>query len=254
MDRPTQQRLLAIIEDTLDLKLEKIISDTKDIDSVETFTHAVCQTVIHQRISWLVTLPEDENRKIRTVIMCLLEDEVLNQFYRECLDVDGHKKVSSLPLGDIPQDVPPQLQDLWQDYFWPHRDLAGMAAHTLARLRHGPMIYHILTGKAWEKAEIEGTYAPDSLEVEGFIHCSLIDQVTRSANLFFKGEEDIHLLWIAAQRVRAEIRNEDLAGEGMLFPHIYGELNLDAVVYFTAMPADAKGYFGLPGDIAGLER
>ena len=38
-------------------------------------------------------------------------------------------------------------------------------------------IYHITPRQDWEKASSEGTYRADSLETEGFIHCSTSAQL-----------------------------------------------------------------------------
>ncbi len=46
-------------------------------------------------------------------------------------------------------------------------------------------IYHLTTLEAWEKAAGK-PYRADSLDSEGFIHCSNADQVARSANRFIR--------------------------------------------------------------------
>ena len=94
----------------------------------------------------------------------------------------------------------------------------------------GQVIYHILPAEDWEKAQAVGIYSPDSIKSEGFIHCSRADQVERSLKVHFSGQEGLLLLCIAVSKVGAEIRDEDLYDAGQEFPHIYGPLNLDAVV------------------------
>ena len=51
-----------------------------------------------------------------------------------------------------------------------------------------------------------------------------------AANLFYQGAPDLLVLVIDPDRVRAEIRLEQVAGSDEPFPHIYGPLNADAVV------------------------
>ncbi len=75
----------------------------------------------------------------------------------------------------------------------------------------------------------------------GFIHCSRIDQVLRVANAFYKDLEDLLLLCIATEELEAEVKYEDLLGEGMSFPHLYGPLNLDAVAAVFELQKDSGG-------------
>lgn len=104
-------------------------------------------------------------------------------------------------------------------------------------------IYHILPAKVWEEAQKEGVYTPLSLETEGFIHCSKINQVLRSANRYYSGQSDLLVLVIDPDAVQAVLRYEDLVGAGQLFPHVHGALNLDAVVGMRCLEARNDGSF-----------
>ena len=95
------------------------------------------------------------------------------------------------------------------------------------------MIFHITTQSAWDEAAGAGLYRADTLATEGFIHCSSAAQVADVANARFRGREDLVLLWIDPAAVRAEIRYEDASDGSGRFPHIYGELNTDAVARVT---------------------
>lgn len=108
------------------------------------------------------------------------------------------------------------------------------------------LIFHITTQGAWETAVSTGIYRDPSLEAEGFIHCSTREQVTDTANAYFRGQPDLLLLCLDPARVTADIIYEDSYGKGKLFPHIYGPLNLDAVIQVAAFPANADGTFALP--------
>ena len=112
------------------------------------------------------------------------------------------------------------------------------------------MIVHIVKRGEWEIAAGRGTYAPDTLQAEGFIHCSTKGQLSDTANRFYRGQNDLVVLCIEESRLKAELRYEAPAmqhGEsaGKLFPHLYGELNVDAVVRVVALPCDADGSFRL---------
>ena len=96
-------------------------------------------------------------------------------------------------------------------------------------------IYHIATGSDWARAQRDGEYSTStigrSLADEGFIHTSQATQVADVANRFYRGVPDeLVLLVIDPDLVRAPIRYEHVPGAEDPFPHIYGPLNPDAVV------------------------
>ncbi|HEY9799129.1 MAG TPA: DUF952 domain-containing protein [Leptolyngbyaceae cyanobacterium] len=105
-------------------------------------------------------------------------------------------------------------------------------------------IIHITKHQQWEEANNTGSYRAESLETEGFIHCSNATQINKVANRFFRNKTELVLLFIDADKVKAEIRYEMADGE--LFPHIYGELNVDAVYEVIAFEAGEDGLFELP--------
>jgi uncharacterized protein (DUF952 family) len=107
------------------------------------------------------------------------------------------------------------------------------------------MILHITKRTDWEQAQQAGVYHGDTLETDGFIHCSTPQQVLGPANAFFHGQPDLVLLVIDPCRLQSELRYEAL-GTDQDFPHIYGPLNLDAVVDVLAFPPQQDGTFELP--------
>ena len=110
------------------------------------------------------------------------------------------------------------------------------------------IIFHITRPLEWERAEAEGVYRSESFSTEGFIHCSTSEQVIQVANIRFRGQKGLVLLAIDSDLVTADIRYENLEGGVQMFPHIYGELNLDAVVKVLEFEPRADGYFSLPSD------
>ena len=107
------------------------------------------------------------------------------------------------------------------------------------------MIYHIISKEEWQEAKKQGEYLPLSLEKDGFIHCSDLDQVEGVANNLYEGEDDLLLLAIDENEVDPEIVYEDLYDLGEKFPHIYGPLNTETVtdaVEFS-VPASGEGKF-----------
>ena len=108
------------------------------------------------------------------------------------------------------------------------------------------LIYHITTKDHWDKHKNNKTYKALSLESEGFIHCSPKDKVRASAFKFFSREKIILLLFIDQSKVISEIIWEDSDNNNYLFPHIYGELNTDAVIEIIEIISDKDGLFIFP--------
>jgi uncharacterized protein (DUF952 family) len=108
-------------------------------------------------------------------------------------------------------------------------------------------IYHITARTAWEEACILKSYRPVSLKLEGFIHCSKKEQVLRVANAFYAGQKNLLLLVVDPEKTTAEIRWEPGSDKpDELFPHIYGELNIDAVEKVVEFNADVDGHYSMP--------
>lgn len=107
------------------------------------------------------------------------------------------------------------------------------------------MILHICSKTDWEKALLQGSYKDDSLSSEGFIHCSTPEQVLEVADYIFRARPGLIVLIIDPEKVAHEIRYED-AGNGKLYPHVYGPLNLEAVTATIDFPPKSDGTFALP--------
>jgi uncharacterized protein (DUF952 family) len=114
-------------------------------------------------------------------------------------------------------------------------------------------ILHICERINWENALKNGSYQPASLQSDGFIHCSTPKQILGVANSFYTGRQDLLLLQIKLDAVGVDIRWEKPLGpeltEGIevseAFPHIYGPLNLDAVIAVDKFSPDSDGKFHL---------
>jgi uncharacterized protein (DUF952 family) len=107
-------------------------------------------------------------------------------------------------------------------------------------------LLHVLSASAWSEAQQQPEYRPPSLRDEGFVHCSLVDQIVGVANRFYRGQDDLVLLVLDPDRLGAEVVFEDLYGHGGEFPHLYGPLNVDAVTEVIPFPCNDDGSFSLP--------
>jgi glutathione S-transferase len=94
-------------------------------------------------------------------------------------------------------------------------------------------LFHITTVEAWEQAQRDGAVTDSTrdltLDQEGFIHCSYADQVAATATRFYGDLPEIVLLRIDPTRLTAPVVEEDLAGTGEPFPHVYGPIDLAAI-------------------------
>lgn len=111
------------------------------------------------------------------------------------------------------------------------------------------LIFHITGRHAWDAAAVTGYYRAESLEHEGFLHCSTSEQINAVAQRFYQGQANLVLLAIAAERVQAPMRYEapfDAPDSPERFPHIYGPLNTDAVLRVVPLPLANDGTVLVP--------
>lgn len=102
-------------------------------------------------------------------------------------------------------------------------------------------IFHITDAASWRAARRAGTYAADTLESEGFIHFSLRTQVEQVANARFAGRTELVVLEVDPTRAGAPVHMENTEGGSELFPHLYGPLDVSAVVRTHDLTRDGNG-------------
>lgn len=107
------------------------------------------------------------------------------------------------------------------------------------------MILHICPKVLWKESEKRGVYEGDTFHTQGFIHCSTSEQLIGVANFLFKSVDGLVLLVIDENKVSSEIKYED-SGNKVFYPHIYGPLNLAAVVDVIEFNPNSDGCFSLP--------
>lgn len=111
------------------------------------------------------------------------------------------------------------------------------------------MIFHIAEAADWEAARSAGDYRVSTrgrtLAEEGFIHASRREQVLAVAEESYADAAQLVLLTIDPALLASPVRDDEVA-PGVVFPHIYGPLNLDAVVAVQPLRRGADGRFVLP--------
>ena len=116
------------------------------------------------------------------------------------------------------------------------------------------MIFHITSRAAWDEAQKRGDYRAESFATEGFIHCSTLSQILPVANNFYKGQSGLVLLLIEPTLLASALKWEPPSGGtpppgvpvGDMFPHVYGAINLDAVVKVVDLNQNDDNKFILP--------
>jgi uncharacterized protein (DUF952 family) len=90
------------------------------------------------------------------------------------------------------------------------------------------MIYHITTQVHWNELANSDTYAPTAYATEKFIHCCEAHQLEGVLTRYFKDVKNLLVLHLDETKLRAPLLYEPGTNQE-LFPHLYGELNKDAI-------------------------
>ncbi len=97
------------------------------------------------------------------------------------------------------------------------------------------LIYHITTREAWDAAEESGFYQAASLKEEGFIHCSEASQVEGVLHRYYAGKKNLVKLFLDTALITSPLKYEMAPSVNELFPHVYGRINIDAVIAVEAI-------------------
>ena len=108
-------------------------------------------------------------------------------------------------------------------------------------------LYHIADPKAYDESLKNGLYYHPSLSKEGFIHCSLAEQLEETANLYYPSVNEIRILKLNQALIEAKVIYEQ-ASRGV-FPHIFGPLNMNSVVYESILVKSGDGLFHFSEDL-----
>jgi uncharacterized protein (DUF952 family) len=115
-------------------------------------------------------------------------------------------------------------------YWTPHVRVA-MTTEIMTKI-----IYKICEAELWRQAERAGVFRGASADMrDGFIHFSSASQVRATAAKHFLGVGDLVLIAIDADALGNALKWEASRG-GELFPHLYAELPLGAVLWVKPLP------------------
>jgi uncharacterized protein (DUF952 family) len=109
-----------------------------------------------------------------------------------------------------------------------------------------PTIYKICSTQLWRDAQRAGLFRGAPLDLaDGFIHFSSAAQVAETAAKHFSGAIDQILVAVDGALLGEALKWEPSRG-GDLFPHLYGALPLDAVLWVNPLPLGADGRHVFP--------
>lgn len=117
-------------------------------------------------------------------------------------------------------------------------------------------LFHVTPAKAW--IESDGPLRPESIDEVGYVHCSFAYQVGYVLRRYFAPDDRVVILEIDVSRLSAPVHLEpgdggevDEEGVPELYPHIFGEIDRDAVRYAHRRDRFAPLEVELTGALAG---
>lgn len=106
--------------------------------------------------------------------------------------------------------------------------------------------YKILTGGQLAQLLADGTFAGAPVDLaDGYIHLSTAGQAQGTLDKHFAGQDDLHIAMVDLSALGDAVKWEVSRG-GALFPHIYADLPLSAVLTHAPVKRDAAGTLLLP--------
>lgn len=124
-------------------------------------------------------------------------------------------------------------------------------------------IYHLVLASYYHAQPQERPYQPEMFAQEGFIHCTAgTEMLVQVANNYFNAlSEELLVLEVNPQALTAPLifeppippagqpvngKEVSPAKPDILFPHIYGRLNREAIVNCFMMQRDETGKWQMP--------
>ena len=102
--------------------------------------------------------------------------------------------------------------------------------------------YHLVPAEVWRRHRSQAIYVPEAFEADGFIHTTNdLDELLVVANTFYRSDPRPYLVLVLnLDVVSVHVRHDDPSG---FYPHLYGPLNVDAVVGYLVARRAPDGEF-----------
>ncbi|THV17147.1 DUF952 domain-containing protein [Rhizobium rhizophilum] len=107
-------------------------------------------------------------------------------------------------------------------------------------------IYKIVPRELWQQARAAGLFKGAAIDLkDGYIHFSTAAQAIETARLHFARQAGLLLVAVDATVFGEALKWEASRG-GELFPHLYADLPLDAVIWEKPLPLGDDGLHIFP--------
>jgi len=98
------------------------------------------------------------------------------------------------------------------------------------------LVFKVVTSDQWEAARKSGVFRGAPVDIEdGYIHFSTEQQVRETVAKHFAGQTDLILVAVETAAIENSLKWETSRG-GALFPHLYDDLHVSAVVWEESLP------------------
>ena len=113
-------------------------------------------------------------------------------------------------------------------------------------MSHPTTAYKVLTADQMAVLEQEGVFAGAPVDLaDGYIHLSTAAQLAETVDKHFAGQSELHIAAVDLEAMGEAVKWEESRG-GQLFPHLYADLPLAAVIAYGPMKRDDDGTVRLP--------
>ncbi|MFC6447788.1 DUF952 domain-containing protein [Shinella zoogloeoides] len=107
-------------------------------------------------------------------------------------------------------------------------------------------IYKIVPASLWQNAKDAGIFKGAAIDLaDGYIHFSTAAQAKETAARHFAGQSDLLLVAVDGDALGEKLLFEPSRG-GDLFPHLYADLPLSAVLWEKPLPLGVDGAHQFP--------
>ena len=114
-------------------------------------------------------------------------------------------------------------------------------------MQKSDFIYKLASREVFEASRAQGRFLGQPVDLaDGYVHFSTAAQLAETARLHFAGQAGQVLFQVAVAPLGAALRWEP-SRHGALFPHLYGELPMQAVLNAVELDVPADGRIDMPG-------